>query len=78
MSKRKTNDQIIGQMIKKANNPLVGMFVVDALSKMTEKALADTSDWTEGGTVVPVISQAVWKDAAQEIEDTLQKYYGDS
>lgn len=80
MAKRKTNIQIVNQIMKssKLKNPMIEVFVIDALGKMADAVIADTSDWTEGGTVNPIVPQAIWKDAAQQIKDQLDEHYGDS
>ena len=63
MSKRKTNDQFLKDLVKNSSNPMVGPFIIDAMCKVAHAQLDTDEIWPENS----LISQDLWKATAKEI-----------
>ena len=73
MAKAKTNVQAVKQMMEfSAVGPMKQAFIMTALEEYSKQVLADTSKWPENS----MISQEVWKTAAQETLDELKAHFG--
>ncbi len=75
MPKRKTNVQIIKDIMEHSQyGALAQAFVIDALSKWSDKVAASTPDqYPENGIVHP----PAWIGVAKEIKGKLDSHYGD-
>jgi len=73
MAKSKTNVQAVKKMMEfSAVGPMKQAFIMTALEEYSKQVLADTCKWPENS----MISQEVWKTAAQETLDELKVHFG--